>query len=552
MRFRDFGITVESLLAFRPPAQMHLEGGLQGLGRIITSVRVLEHGERVSTAVNGELYLAEAMPCGRAEQMEDVVEELNAAGAAGLGVKAGSESLPENAVNRANALHFPLFNIPDETDTQDVVNNVLTRVLNSQAQILDKIQDLNRALTSTMLHGGNLQEISKILYQRFGNSVAIVSDFLSSYVLNTTAEKRPVLSELLEEEKRNAFLGKTPPVTEVARVEDCFSGRPCIRIVVPIYSDSVLYGRIYMWQDFRPISGVEQSVLESATSLIALDMMKKVSVLHMENTNRGGFLAGLLSGSHSQFQKAMSSARYFDFNQRAGHRVMVIRLRSQNKEAEAYNFNTSIIRMLQQTVRGTVAKIIYANQGSQIIILLETAPYNTETQEHLVESFIASLNEKFARENVQDLLVIGVGREYLDPAELHKSFAEAKRAVTSPVEPQNGAIYFNDIGIYRFLCHESVKSEAECFCDEMLGTILAYDRDKDGRLLETLKTYFECSGNLSRLAEMLDIHYNTASNRLQRIQELAGIRLDNADTALNLQVAIKIYEMSRDEVFNRE
>ncbi len=77
----------------------------------------------------------------------------------------------------------------------------------------------------------------------------------------------------------------------------------------------------------------------------------------------------------------------------------------------------------------------------------------------------------------------------------------------------------------------------------MLGDLLQYDRDRDSDLLGTLRTYLECGRNVKRVSEVMFTHYNTVIYRLQRIREIAGIDLDDADTMLNMHIAIKILEV---------
>ena len=42
----------------------------------------------------------------------------------------------------------------------------------------------------------------------------------------------------------------------------------------------------------------------------------------------------------------------------------------------------------------------------------------------------------------------------------------------------------------------------------------------------------------------MGVHYNTVSYRSPRIKELAHVSFDNADQMLNLQIALKIYEVN--------
>jgi len=64
----------------------------------------------------------------------------------------------------------------------------------------------------------------------------------------------------------------------------------------------------------------------------------------------------------------------------------------------------------------------------------------------------------------------------------------------------------------------------------------------------TLEAFFEQKGNLSQTAKVLFIHRNTLSYRLKQISEITGFDLKNCDTALSVQLALKIYRMMQGKV----
>ena len=74
-----------------------------------------------------------------------------------------------------------------------------------------------------------------------------------------------------------------------------------------------------------------------------------------------------------------------------------------------------------------------------------------------------------------------------------------------------------------------------------------YDRDKNTNLVETLKKYFEHSGNVKKISEDMYSHYNTIVYRIARIKEILKIDFDNYEEMLNLQVAIKVLDLMGDE-----
>ena len=64
-----------------------------------------------------------------------------------------------------------------------------------------------------------------------------------------------------------------------------------------------------------------------------------------------------------------------------------------------------------------------------------------------------------------------------------------------------------------------------------------------GSLVQTIDAYFNFHGNVSQTAESLFIHRNTLLYRLERIQELTGQDLDQADMRLALQLALKVWQL---------
>jgi purine catabolism regulator len=59
-------------------------------------------------------------------------------------------------------------------------------------------------------------------------------------------------------------------------------------------------------------------------------------------------------------------------------------------------------------------------------------------------------------------------------------------------------------------------------------------------LIRTLNGFFDANGNLAKAASDLDVHRNTLVYRLERISELTGLDLNDADNRLILHLALKI------------
>ena len=78
---------------------------------------------------------------------------------------------------------------------------------------------------------------------------------------------------------------------------------------------------------------------------------------------------------------------------------------------------------------------------------------------------------------------------------------------------------------------------------DQIARIASYDRRKNTDLLMTLETYLECAGNLTKTSERLFVHRNTLIQRLERIQSLCEVDLQDRANWLTLQIAIKVYKL---------
>jgi purine catabolism regulator len=100
-------------------------------------------------------------------------------------------------------------------------------------------------------------------------------------------------------------------------------------------------------------------------------------------------------------------------------------------------------------------------------------------------------------------------------------------------------IPYADLGLYRVLHSLRDTPELAGFFEQTLGPLVEYDRRTGENYLETLEAFFACHGNLSETAQRLGYHRNSLMYRIRRIQEIGGVDLDDPETRLSLQVALK-------------
>ena len=140
---------------------------------------------------------------------------------------------------------------------------------------------------------------------------------------------------------------------------------------------------------------------------------------------------------------------------------------------------------------------------------------------------------------------IGVGNQCQQISDYRRGFAEATEALQmgQNLNTDGGVTHFNDLGVYRYLYKIARMDDLRDMYQDQVAHIATYDQRKGTDLLDTLETYLECAGNLTKTSNRLFVHRNTLIQRLERLQSLCEIDLQERGNWLTLQVAIKVYKL---------
>ncbi|MDP9365697.1 MAG: helix-turn-helix domain-containing protein, partial [Chloroflexota bacterium] len=100
---------------------------------------------------------------------------------------------------------------------------------------------------------------------------------------------------------------------------------------------------------------------------------------------------------------------------------------------------------------------------------------------------------------------------------------------------------FDDLGVYRLIFAAEGLPELRGLHEETLGPLLAYDRQNNAELIRTLDALFAARGSPKEAAALLGVHRNTVLYRLDRVREITGYDLDDANLRLRLQLALHVH-----------
>jgi sugar diacid utilization regulator len=77
--------------------------------------------------------------------------------------------------------------------------------------------------------------------------------------------------------------------------------------------------------------------------------------------------------------------------------------------------------------------------------------------------------------------------------------------------------------------------------EPVLSRLVAFDQTEGGDLIPTLEQYLAGGCSMRRTATAMGIHRNTVLYRLKRIEEVAGIDLEDSEVRFFIQLALRAY-----------
>ena len=203
-------------------------------------------------------------------------------------------------------------------------------------------------------------------------------------------------------------------------------------------------------------------------------------------------------------------------------------------------------------ITGRIAKlhgqqIVYVDKSDRILILYGSEETkNSQTIKIEVINFCQNILQEALKKIHSDNLTIGIGRSYYEAKQLHKSYSQAKLIVENLSKSNMKNIkHYDDLGLYRILAFEGLQGELIEFCNDTIKPLIEYDKKNNSELVKTLKTYFQCDGNMKKISENMYMHYNTIIYRLQKIKDITGLDLENGDCRLNLEIALKSMDLTQ-------
>lgn len=507
--------TVRDVLRLALPAGTTVAAGAAGLGRQVTWVATLRATLPAFAELRGGELALLSVEAARALDsrltLATLVRRLGGAPVPVAGVVALGVIGPED-IAAAEEARLPLLKLPDSADLREVEREITRLISDYEAQFERRSAQLYDLLTQRSLAGDGVAGLLDILAERTGQSVACFAPNGELRAQRGRGSARVALQALRPSGRGDASLLNQQIWVEPIGPSDAPTG--------------------YLAIAGTSLDDWDREAAQRGAAALALELAKEQAVQAAEERLRGDFVSGILAGQPGDLTAALQRGQELGYNLAAPHVALI---------ATVEDAGLAVLARLSGSLQNELGRRNLAapiSRRESSVLCMLPVPASTRVRE-----VVEQLRERLAAEFPNVVLALGTPATGLN--EWRRTVAEAEQALLlgRQLFGTGRVLAFSDLGVYRLLVHLRETPELWTFYRETLARLADYDQRQGAELIKTLEAYFNHLGNLRATSEALHVHRNTLLYRLERIKEISGMDLDNAEEHFALWLALRAHRI---------
>lgn len=466
--------------------------------------------------------------------LSEVVQSLAEVGVKGVAVEG---EIARFALNVATERGICLLALPAGASLPTVERAINKLILNQAAQLTERAMEIQRQLTRLAAENRDLNSLLQVIARATAKPVVVHDDVgvLMEQVYPSIGKRsvggRSVVQSLPYAQFQK-WLEKEAPSTQGVIVASPIGYTTALKVEKRIAGYLSLIGRNDDPDDF------DRLVLAYGADVCAIELAKSRAIASAVEQARGDWVQMWLSGTTGDDDMLTSRAQQSGFDPQSVFVAAVFRTVGEGGQALPLDSLIALVR--DDFVRRQVAGAV----GHYVDVIVTLYPLEATSDLKRLRAQIEEVRSQLAARTPSGLVAAGISRPVEGLNGLREAYREAKDAVSiaSELGDREKTTFYGDLKLYQLLLALKDRSlpHMKRFHTEILGPLLEHDARKQSDLIRTLEGFFHANGNLAKAADNLAVHRNTLVYRLERIADLTGLDLDDADNRLILHLALKI------------
>ncbi len=530
-------MTISDLLNLPGLADLKLLAGGHGLDRELTNVTVVDTPDGTNWLNGGEFVITTAYMLHEEQDLLDFLRILHEKQAAGVGIKENRyiTTIPDSALRLSDELNLPLISVPESYPFVDIINPVLTQIINRQSLLLTQANMIHREFLGQAINNSSVPEILRTL----NNITRIPCAFMDTH-----------FREIYFSDESSSLMQKLQDA-DVENVSDDFLKQYDHYIVA---NKNEQFGYLLFEKDCLNTQENDsvQTALEYASIVLILRIQVRIANQQMAEKYKASLLEDLLTNNVKTDVEIHNRARLYGWDFTNGGLAAVVDINNIKKyfndkldsntnrmleEATEIIFSHSIQEMHQMFPQSK-----YFRQSDLIVFIISMPEESRETLSEQLEQTFKRLQGRLSHVS-PFTITLGIGQYYENIRDISKSYSEARVAINLGYSLQwfDRILFYNRLGLYRLLAPVMNSPESEELCTQYIRPLEEYDRKYHGELLPTLQEILQNGWNLKESAEGLYIHYNSIKYRYAKICKVLNLDLADHNNRSLVEIAMKLY-----------
>jgi PucR family transcriptional regulator, purine catabolism regulatory protein len=545
-------VTVSEILRFAMPAGSTVVAGAGGLSNTVAWARMLRaRPASLGRVEQGEFWLLSAVALQLVGDSRSVARLIAEMAQAGVVAFATTEPVGQQPRAEADRRGVPLVLLPADAPLAEVERSIVSFLVDRDRAITQRVQEVYERLLATLVedHGPDL--LAQVVHQVTAKAVYLLDEHFQPTV---QVGGHRFSAEAIAEVRRRYWEGNLGGESVAERlVTTRPSGGTLASLGValrPLTLRGAVEGYLALVGPTDEVGDFDHQVADRAASVLAIELAKQSAMVEARLRIQGDFLQELLDNPTAAPDQLAFHAQRLGYDLEREHLVFVLRLRPAAESTNGYSgasqrqyerFVDTARRRLAQSDLGTLLR---ERDGTVQVVMPcppELPSADIDGAVEWVDRLRGQLESSFVPEPVP--VAAGIGRSPTMTMTHYTAVREAIRAAEIAASMPGGptTLHFARLGALRLIFHLAGNPELRAFQRDALGPLEASDTSRRSEFVRTLDAFLRAGGNHMRAARDLHVHRNTLIYRLERIQELlGGVDLEDPETRLNLQLALKI------------
>lgn len=529
-----------------------IAAGHNGLNRNVVSVNMMDAPDIIHFLRPEELLLTTAYAVkDQPDSLEELVRHMASAGCAGLAIKTKRflEEIPGSVIEMANELHFPLLELPLDYSLGEVLNGVLSSILENKTDELTYALQTHHTFFNLILNGEGLAEIVEKLAQLISAPVVILNPQLELAGLSMTHKPNLGWLNAFLEERQRSHIPLEAGIYPLPGSDLSGDKRVVMLQPIPTYQRQGYIAAFPRDGSQRKLHGL---ALEQAANVLGFEMLKTQAVKDRARRFKIEFFTELVQGEIVSEQEILHRGKQYGlFPSESMLCILCGRDGDERQPASPGDPGAlerkareidALYQDLSKHIRGLKKDSILFTLKDKFVIFLHGKEWMGSAGEgkQRLAGQLTAIADALAKTQ-EAPLCFGISSPFSKLAEIPNAFKQANDAykLGRSHNKQRFVQFYHTKELVDLLklipiddLREFVRDTFEDWSD--------IEESEQREWRRTLSVFYDNHCHIGETAKQLFIHRNTVLYRLNRIEQLTGAQVRNPADSLRIRMALQI------------